>query len=406
MATYKNILKYGTLAAYKALVTASEIDEDVLYFCTDEKKLYKGTVDFTDRFVSVTAATLPAASAAIPGNIYYVSDEHKFKTLIGNAYVEIGNPIDAVGSGTTSTITASSADDHVPSAKNVYLYGQEILEAAQGGSGVVKAVGNGSEDGVIQVTMGDDSTSEFAIAGVLVSVSANASAAATLDVLAADDTTASTVVVPGVLTGAAAGTNAGEIDLTNSTGANSTTITVPGVVASIANTTTAAVLAVTPTTGTAYDVTLNGVVTTPTWNNTTRSLTLPVAGGEAVVVDIGKDIFVQAGYYDTTTQSIVLILNNDDPEHPENPIIVPAASLVDAYTGGETTTATVTVSTTNEITAAVKLDQHAGNAITIAADTVEDNVTTKGGLRVDLSAYALDADLTALAAATAQWGTF
>ena len=374
MATYKNILKYGTLAAYKALVTASEIDEDVLYFCTDEKKLYKGTVDFTDRFVSVTAATLPAASAAIPGNIYYVSDEHKFKTLIGNAYVEIGNPIDAVGSGTTSTITASSADDHVPSAKNVYLYGQEILEAAQGGSGVVKAVGNGSEDGVIQVTMGDDSTSEFAIAGVLVSVSANASAAATLDVLAADDTTASTVVVPGVLTGAAAGTNAGEIDLTNSTGANSTTITVPGVVASIANTTTAAVLAVTPTTGTAYDVTLNGVVTTPTWNNTTRSLTLPVAGGEAV--------------------------------EEVNPIIVPAASLVDAYTGGETTTATVTVSTTNEITAAVKLDQHAGNAITIAADTVEDNVTTKGGLRVDLSAYALDADLTALAAATAQWGTF
>ena len=397
--TYKNILKYGSYAAYKALVEASGIDNDVLYFCTDQKKLFKGTVDFTDRFVSVTAETLPTVANAIPGNIYYVSDEGKFKTKIGNALVEIGNPIDSIGSSTTSTITAGSADDHVPSSKNVYTYGQEILAQAVGGSGVVKAVGNGTADGKIQVTMGDDSTTEFALAGAVVSVAASASTAATIDVTAADDTQATPVVVPGVLTGAAAGSAAGEIDLTNSTAANSTTIVVPGVVATVADATAAGTFVVTPTTGTAYDVAVSGVVTTPTWNSTTRSLTLPVVGGESVVVDIGKDIFVQEGYYDTTNKNIVLILNNDDPEAPQHPIIIPAAALVDIYTGGSTATATVTVSTTNEITATVKLDSASGNAITTVAGE-------GGGLRVDLSAYALDENLEALATATAEWGTF
>ena len=397
--SYKNILKYGSYSSYLALVDSSAIDNDVLYFCTDNGKLFKGTVDFTDRFVSCTAATLPATSAAVPGNIYYVSDEAKFKTLIGNAYVEIGNPIDKIGDSTTSTITNASSDDHVPSAKNVYTYGQEILAQAVGGSAVVKAVGNGTADGKIQVTMGDDSTSEFALAGAVVSITASASSAATVDVTAADDTQATPVVVPGVITNAAAGSGAGEIDLTNSTAANSTTITVPGIVASIADATTAGSFAVTPTTGTAYDVAVSGVVTTPTWNSTTRSLTLPVVGGESVVVDIGKDIFVQEGYYDTTNKNIVLILNNDDPSDPQNPIIIPAAALVDVYTGAATTTATVTVSTTNEITAAVKIDQATGNAIQVVTGE-------NGGLRVDLSAYALDENLEALAAATAEWGTF
>lgn len=397
--SYKNILKYGSYASYLALVASSGIDNDVLYFCTDNGKLFKGTVDFTDRFVSCTAATLPAVSSAVPGNIYYVSDEAKFKTVINDAYVEIGNPIDKIGDSTTSTITNSSSDDHVPSAKNVYKYGQEILAQAVGGSGVVKAVGNGTADGKIQVTMGDDTTSEFALAGAVVSITASASSAATVDVTAADDTQATPVVVPGVITAAAAGSNAGEIDLTNSTAANSTTITVPGIVATIADATTAGSFAVTPTTGTAYDVAVSGVVTTPTWNSTTRSLTLPVVGGESVVVDIGKDIFVQEGYYDTTNKNIVLILNNDDPSDPQNPIIIPAAALVDIYTGISTTTATVTVSTSNEISAAVKIDQATGNAIQVVSG---DN----GGLRVDLSAYALDENLEALAAATAEWGTF
>lgn len=405
--TYKNILRYGSQAGYNALVAGSQIDNDVLYFCTDTGKLYKGTVDFTDRFVSVTAATLPEAANAIPGNIYYVSDESKFKTLINGAYVEIGNPIDKIGDSTTSTITASSSDDHVPSSKNVYAYGQEILAQATGGAAVVKDVSNGTADGKIQVTYGDNSTSEFALAGAIVDIAASASTAATVDITATDDTQATPLTVPGVVTAAAAGSNAGEIAFTNSTAANSTTVVVPGVVASIENKTAEdAVFTVTPTTGNAYDVTLSGVVKTPTWNSTTRSLTLPVAGGETVTVDIGKDIFVQSGYYDTTNKNIVLILNDDDPLAPTKPIIIPAAALVDVYTGAETPTAQVTVSTTNVITTDVKVDQHANNSITIASDTVVDNVTVKGGLRVDLTAYALDENLVALAAATSEWGTF
>ena len=132
--TYTKILYAGTYAQYKALVTAGTVDETHLYFCTDNGKLYRGSVDFTDSFVPGLASATPAAADAVPGKIYYETDTKKFKTLINNALVEIGNPIDAMGDSTTSTITVSSSDEHVPSSKNVWTYGQEILAQATGGS--------------------------------------------------------------------------------------------------------------------------------------------------------------------------------------------------------------------------------------------------------------------------------
>ena len=401
--TYKNILKYGSYQNYLDLQSK---DADVLYFCTDNGKLFKGSVDFSDRFVVCTAATLPATG--VPGNVYYVSDENKFKTYLKvggtSSYVEIGNPIDKIGTSTTSTITNTSADDHVPSTKNVYKYGQEILAQAIGGSSTVKNVSaDSTNDGKIVLTYGDDSTTEVTVNGAIISVAASASTSAAIDILAADDATSTAVVVPGVLTGAAAGTNAGEISITNSTAADSTTIVVPGVVATVADKTTAdATFTVTPTTGTAYDVTVTGVVTTPTWNGTTRTLILPVAGGSSVTVDIGKDIFVQEGYYDTTNKNIVLILNNDDPADPQHPIIIPASALVDVYTGGATTSASVTVSTSNVITAAVKIDTSLDTTTDVNAITVVDD--TNGGLRVSLAP--VYEEIAALAGATAVWGTF
>ena len=106
--TYTKILYAGTYAQYKQLTPVA----DYLYFCTDNGKLFKGAVDFTDSFVAVTAATLPAVAEAVPGKIYYESDTGKFKTLLSGAYVEIGNVVDKMGDSTTSTISASSSDDH------------------------------------------------------------------------------------------------------------------------------------------------------------------------------------------------------------------------------------------------------------------------------------------------------
>lgn len=377
--TYPKILKAGTYAAYLALETK---DANVLYFCTDNGKLFKGTVDFTDNFEVVTAATLPVAG--VPGKIYYESDTQTFKAYLNNAYVVIGTPTDASSSGAT-TIASTSDDSHVPTSLNVYLYGQDILSQATGGSAVVKNVAAGDDPAELVVTKGDDSTTDVTVPGVVVGVAQKAN-------------------TPGTIT------------VTNSTAASS------------------------------GDVTLTGVALEPTWVAATRTLTIPVAGGSNVVVDIGKDIFVDPAApsrYDETTDQIIIYLNDGDPGYlpeydatatysegdqihredagteyvytanqdidtPEEwtvahwtkgdeyvaptEIDVPVQGMVPVYTGGSTTTATVDVSGTT-ITAAVKIDQHTGNAITIASDTEEGGVTTTGGLRVDLSAYATTAAL-------------
>lgn len=380
--TYPKILKSGLYANYVALATK---DTNVLYFCTDNGKLFKGEVDFTNSIVNVTAATLPAAG--VPGKIYYESDTGMWKTYIGSAYVTIGTPTDASSSEAT-TISSSSDDAHVPTSKNVYLYGQDILSQATGGSAVVKSVAAGDDPAELVVTQGDD--------------------------------TASDVTVPGVVVGVAQKANTpGTITVTNSTAAST------------------------------QDVTLTGVALEPTWSASTRTLTVPVAGGTSVVVDIGKDIFVDPAApsrYDETTDQIIIYLNDGDPGYlpeydatatysegdqihredsgteyvytanqdidtPEEwtaahwtkgdeyvaptEIDVPVQGMVPVYTGGSTTTATVDVTGTT-ITAAVKIDQHTGNAITIATDTEEGGVTTTGGLRVDLSNYATTTALDAV----------
>lgn len=431
---YTQILRQGTYSQYVALTSK---DANLLYFCTDNGKLFKGSVDFTNNFVSVTANNLP--ETGVPGKIYYVSDQAKFKTWIGTGYVEIGNAIDAVGTSTSTTITASSVDDHVPSSKNVYLYGQEILSQAIGGAGIVKTIEAGEDDATITVVNGDNSTYDVTVPGVGTGLAAGSNAA-TIS-LSKSTGDADSVTVPGVITAAEAGENAGEIDFTNSTSASSNTVVVPGVAASIVNkTSTDAAFTVTPTTGDAYDVVVSGVVTTPTWNSTNRILTLPVAGSSSVEVNIGKDLVLESGRYDTSTKEIVLVLNDE----AETEIRISVADLIDIYTGGSTTTATVTVSSSNVITSNVKLGEETDNDIIVSAGTngglyskkysgvdgtavnVAVNSTTHAisatvnvadnegngltieddGLFVDVSGFAQDEDLSALATATTSWGSF
>jgi hypothetical protein len=165
-----------------------------------------------------------------------------------------------------------------------------------------------------------------------------------------------------------------------------------------------------------FDIHMAGLATKPTWDDQTRQLVIPVTKTdgttENVTVDIGKDIFLSSGYYDSDTKEIVLVLN-DDPEDPTE-IRVPASALYNDYTGGDTASASVSIDgTTHEITTAVNIDSAAGNAITIVSGE-------GGGLRVDLSAYAttasvdgirsnlqgqIDATTATLSATTASLGT-
>lgn len=167
------------------------------------------------------------------------------------------------------------------------------------------------------------------------------------------------------------------------------------VVQNVAAGSAAGKLAVT-TGGASAEVTVPGVVTTPSYDATTRTIVLPVSDGDPITIALGKDIFVDStkdNKYNETTGNIELYLNDDTK------IEIPASGLIDVYTGAASTTATATVSDDNVITVAVKLSSNANNALTI--DTVN------GGLLVDLSNYALktyvddavadvDSDLTAL----------
>lgn len=271
--TYTNILKSGLQASYDALQTK---DANVLYFCTDTGKLYKGTVDFTEAAKYVSS--LPDKGVA--GKIY-VEASGKVSAYINGAWSVVAYPV-------ATTIGVDSDDVHVASAAAVYSAITAAIEDLATSDNTVKAVEAGDDAAQLKVTAGDDTT---------------------------------------------------------------TTVTVPG------------------------------VVTKPTWDASARKLTIPVTGDTAVEVNIGKDIYIdptaQNGY-NADTKTIDLYLNDGTGSSDPTKISIPAASLIDIYTGDTTTTAKATVSDKNVITVDVIVDPDTKNAI----------VKGENGLIVDLSDYA------------------
>lgn len=107
---------------------------------------------------------------------------------------------------------------------------------------------------------------------------------------------------------------------------------------------------------------LTGVVNNPTYDSTTRKITLPVFGGDSLVIELGKDAFVESGSYNADTKTIDLLLTSGDP------VSIPVGALIDIYTGVATASATVSVSSDNKISVDVKLSATANNQITIESD--------------------------------------
>lgn len=103
---------------------------------------------------------------------------------------------------------------------------------------------------------------------------------------------------------------------------------------------------------------IEGFITDASYDGLTGNLTFTVQGGEEVVVNMPKENFVTSGRYEELTQEIVLVLSQGEE------VRIPATSLVDVYTGGETQTAAVAVSEGNEITVDVKVSATEGNQIT------------------------------------------
>lgn len=279
---YTQILKAGLQASYDALATK---ETNVLYFCTDSQKIYKGEIDFTSNVI--VAASKPATP--ITGKIYVLADTNTVEVYVNGSWKVVSYPV-------ATAIDMNSDDVHVASAKAVYDAIQDAVESLASSENSVKGIAAGTADATIVVTKGDDTTAD--------------------------------VVVP-------------------------------------------------------------GVVTTPTWDATARKLTLPVAGGTSVEVNIGKDIFVDPeaeNKYNPETGNIEIYLNDGSEGSQSTKIEIPASALVDVYEGGDTNSAKVTVGEDNVIKVNVVVDPAEGNAL----------VLTETGLKVDLSAYAKTADLEAV----------
>lgn len=110
-----------------------------------------------------------------------------------------------------------------------------------------------------------------------------------------------------------------------------------------------------------------GLAKKPTYDNSTRTITIPVEGDDDVVINLGKDLVVENGVLidgegeDEGKQFLQLTLTSGDV------VTIDLSKLIDVYTGGETDTATVTVDG-NVIKVDVKISETAGNMLRVDED--------------------------------------
>ena len=120
---------------------------------------------------------------------------------------------------------------------------------------------------------------------------------------------------------------------------------------------------------------LNGMTYSPTYDEITRKLTIPIVGSSALEINFAKDTAVTAGKYNEDTNEIWLTLAEDKSYTDESKLIkIPAQGLIDIYTGKETNTTTTTVSETNEISVDVKISAESGNSLSVKSDGLYVNV--------------------------------
>lgn len=107
---------------------------------------------------------------------------------------------------------------------------------------------------------------------------------------------------------------------------------------------------------------LTGVVHAPTYDAETRTIKMPVFGGDELTISLGKDLVVKSGVYNDKTHEIELTITTGEV------IKIPVGSLIDIYVGVATATAEVTVSDNNKISVNVRVSAKADNSIVLEED--------------------------------------
>lgn len=117
--TYTKILLSGNYDNYNALPTKNP---NVLYFCEDVGKIFKGEVDYTDHII--VAAAKP--TTPVLGKIYILSDTNTVEAFVNGAWRVISYP-------PATTIDENSDDLHAVTAKAVYDAIKEIKQSTAEG---------------------------------------------------------------------------------------------------------------------------------------------------------------------------------------------------------------------------------------------------------------------------------
>lgn len=100
------------------------------------------------------------------------------------------------------------------------------------------------------------------------------------------------------------------------------------------------------------------------------TLTLPVANGDAIVLNLPKENFVKSGRYDADTESIVLVLQQPDEDGNEQKVVIPVSKLVDISSVTGSNTLDLSMNPDKVITGAVKVSAIEGNLISAKDDGI------------------------------------
>ena len=128
---------------------------------------------------------------------------------------------------------------------------------------------------------------------------------------------------------------------------------------------------------------IKGAVVDPTYDPTTRKITLPIMQSTGNVtnleINLGKDLVVQSGVYDSNTKNLNLTLTSGDV------VSIPVGELCDVYTGINTSTITLTVDSEKQITAEVKLESGTDQLLSIGGNGLKVSYTAvKTKIKTDL----------------------
>lgn len=116
-------------------------------------------------------------------------------------------------------------------------------------------------------------------------------------------------------------------------------------------------------------VQLTGMAHAPTYESSTRKITIPIFGEDDLVIELGVDAFVSSGSYNSITKTIDLVLTNGQT------VSVPAEDLVNEYTAGNTTSINMSLDQDSKFTAEVNISSEAGNKLV----KKEDGLYSEGG---------------------------